>query len=163
MLVMRDAQAGAWDQVTAGMEESVATWRRLGDRLHLAFDLVWLAFAYGRLGRRAEARAAALESLSLFDEAENPTGIGISLIDLAFLATWEGRHEDALRLAGAYESLREGIGGPPGAIGGIMEGDPAAEARANLPDDAAQRAWEEGRALSVAEAVALARADEVIA
>jgi predicted ATPase/class 3 adenylate cyclase len=157
MLVMRDAQAGEWDRVVAGLEESVATWRRFGDRLHLAFDLVWLAFAYGRLGRRAEAWSTGVEALDLFREADNPTGIGITLIDLAFLATWEGRHQEALKLAGAHDSLRERIGGPPGAIGGLLEGDPAAEARAHLSEDVADKAWAGGRAMSVDEAVALAK------
>ena len=159
MLVMRDAQAGEWDRVIAGLEETAATWRRLGDRLHLAFDLVWLAFAYGRAGRREDARSAAIEALELFREADNATGIGIAFVDLAFLATWEGRHLDAIKLAGAYESLRQRIGGPPGAIGGLLEGDPAAEARAHLSEEVAQRAWEEGQALSVDEAVALARGE----
>lgn len=157
MLVMRDAQAGDWDRVISGVEETVATWRRVGDRLHLAFDLVWLAFAYGRVGRREEARSAALESLKLFRQAENPTGVGIALIDLAFLATWEGRHVDSIKLAAAYESLRLRVGGPPGAIGGILEGDPAVEARAHLTEDMAQRAWEEGLAMSLEEAVDLAQ------
>ena len=53
--------------------------------------------------------------------------------------------------------MRQRIGGPPGAIGGLLEGDPAAEARAHLSEDVAQRAWEEGQALTVDEAVALAR------
>jgi hypothetical protein len=159
MLVMQDAQAGEWDRVIANLEESVATWRRLGDRLHLAFDLVWLAFAYGRAGRLAEARSAALESLELFRVADNPTGIGIALVDLAFVATWEDRHLDAIKLAGAYEALRARIGGPPGAIGGLLEGEPADEARAHLPEDVAKRAWEEGLAMSVDQAVALARGE----
>jgi hypothetical protein len=159
MLVMRDAQAGRWPSVIASLEEVVAIWRGLGDRLQLAFDLVWLAFAYGREGRRADGRSTALEALELFREADNATGIGIALTDLAFLATWAGRHEDAIRLAGASDSLRERVGGPPGAIGGLLEGDPVAEARAHLSEDAAQRAWEEGRGMGVDEAVALARED----
>jgi hypothetical protein len=156
MLVMSDAQAGRWNRVIASLEEVAATWRLLGDRLHLAFNLVWLAFAYGRVGRREEARSAAMEALDLFREADNPTGIGIALVDLAFLATWEGRHVEAIKLAGAYESLRERIGGPPGAIGGLLEGDPAAEARAQLPDNVADQAWEEGLAMSLDDAVAMA-------
>ncbi len=92
MLVIRDAQAGDWASVLASLEEVVAIWRRVGDRLHLSFDLVWLAFAHGRLGHRGEARFAALEALELFREGDNRTGIGITLTDLAFLATWEGLH-----------------------------------------------------------------------
>jgi predicted ATPase len=157
MLVMPDAQAGNWGPVTERLEEVVAIWRRLGERLHLAFDLVWLAFAHGRVGHRREAWSAGLESLELFRDVDNHTGIGIAFTDLAFLATWEGRHEDAIRLAGASESLRERVGGPPGAIGGLLEGDPVAEARVHLSEDAAERAWGEGLTLSVNEAVALAR------
>jgi hypothetical protein len=157
MLVIRDAEAGDWGAVIASLEETTTIWRRVGDRLHLAFDLVWLAFAHGRMGHRDDARSAGLEALELFREVDNPTGIGITFVDLAFLATWEGRHEDAIRLAGASESLRERAGGPPGGFAGILEGDPAAEARAHISEDAAKRAWEEGLAMSVDEAVALAR------
>jgi predicted ATPase/class 3 adenylate cyclase len=157
MLVMQDAQAGNWRSVVDSLEEVVAIWRGLGDRLQLAFDLVWLAFALGRLGRREDARSAGLEALELFRAADNDTGIGIAFTDLAFLATWEGRHEDAIRLAGASQALKERVGGPPGAIGGLLEGDPVAEARAHLSGEAADRAWEEGLTMSVDEAVGLAR------
>jgi tetratricopeptide (TPR) repeat protein len=163
ILVIRDAMAGDWGRVIARIEEVVAIWRRLGDRLHLAFDLVWLAFAYGRMGRPEDARSVALEALELFRDVDNPTGIALAFLDLAFLATWEGRHEDAIRLAGASQSLRQRAGGgPPPGFAGMLEGDPAAEARAYLTEDAAQRAWEEGRAMSVEEAVAVAR-EEVTA
>ncbi len=157
MLVIRDAMAGDWDRVIARIEEVVAIWRRLGDRLHLAFDLVWLAFAYGRAGREGDAQSAALEALELFREVDNPTGIAIAFLDLAFLLTWAGRHGDALRLAGASESARERAGGGPmPGFAGLLEGDPAAEARAHLAEEAAARAWEEGRAMTVDEAAALA-------
>ncbi|TML00430.1 MAG: adenylate/guanylate cyclase domain-containing protein [Actinobacteria bacterium] len=159
MLVMQDAQAGRWTSVIDSLEEVTAIWRRVGDRLHLAFDLVWLAFAHGRGGHRAEARSAALEALELFREVDNLTGIGIVFTDLAFLANWEGRHQDAIRLAGASESLRRRVGGPPGAIGGLLEGDPVAEASAHLAEDEAKRAWQEGLAMSVDEAMALARSE----
>ena len=162
MLVIRDAQAGRWEAVLASLEEVVAIWRRLGDRLQLAFNLVWLAIAHGRLGHRDAGRAAALESLDLFLDADNQTGVGIALVDLAFLATWEGRHEEALRLAGAFDSVRERVGGPPGGFAGLLEGDPADEARAHLSEDAAQRAWDEGRAMSLDDAVRLARGESTI-
>jgi hypothetical protein len=66
----------------------------------------------------------------------------IALVDLAFLATWEGRPEDAVRLTAAFESVRASVGGPPGGFAALLEGDPAEEARANLSEDAAHRAWE---------------------
>jgi hypothetical protein len=158
LLVMPDAEAGDWARVSANLQEVVGIWRRLGDRLHLAFDLVWLGFADGRLGHRPEARAAALEALDLFREVDNATGVGISLLDLAFLAVWEGRNEDALTFAGAAQAVRTRVGGPPGAIGGLMAGDPAGDAREHLSPADADRAWAKGLAMSVDDAVAMAHA-----
>jgi tetratricopeptide (TPR) repeat protein len=158
MLVVRDAVAGAWDRVIARIEEAVAIWRRLGDRLNLAFCLVWLAFAEGRAGRRDDARATALEALGLFREAGNPTGVALALVDLAFLLTWEGRHSDAIRMAAVAQAQRESAGGgaTPG-FGGMLEGDPVADARAQLPAEVADRAWREGLGMPLETAVEVAR------
>ena len=158
MLVIRDAQASDWPSAIARLEEVVAIWRRLGDRLQLAFDLIWLAFACGRAGRPREARSAALEALGLFREAGNATGIGLAFRDLAFLAVWEGRPQEALKFVGAAESLRDRIGGgPPPGFGGMLEGDPGAEARAQLSEDEAERCWQQGRNMELEEALTLAR------
>ena len=160
MQVVPDAMAGAWDRVVATLEEVAAIWRRLGNRLDLAFNLIWLAFARGRAGRADDARATALEALELFREADNPTGAALAFLDLAFLFTWEGRHDDAIRMAGVGEALRRRAGGGPmPGFGGMLEGDPVADARAHLTEDAADRAWQEGLTLSVQEAVAIAKGD----
>jgi predicted ATPase/class 3 adenylate cyclase len=156
MLVISDAQARRWERVASSLEEVVAILRRLGDRLQLAFDLVWLGFAYGRLGRVEDARSAAIESLRLFQAGDNATGIGIALTDLAFLATWEGRHEDSIRLAAAAARLKERVGGPPGGFAGILEGDPVDEASSHLDGDAARRAWDEGSEMSLEATIRLA-------
>ena len=156
MLVIGDAQAGRWARVAACLEEAAAILRRRGDRLQLAFALVWLGFAYGRLGRAEDGRSAALESLRLFEAGDNATGIGIALSDLAFLATWEGRHEDAIRLAAAAARLKERVGGPPGGFAGILEGDPVDQASPHLDADAARRAWDEGSEMSLEETIRLA-------
>lgn len=67
------------------------------------------------------------------------------------------RHEDAIRLIAAAQSLRERIGGgaPINFLAGFM-GDPETEARAHLSQEAAQRAINEGRTMSVDAALALA-------
>jgi predicted ATPase/class 3 adenylate cyclase len=162
MLVVPDAMAGAWDRVVARLEEIAAIWRRLGDRLQLAFDLIWLAFAHGRAGRREAARSTALEALELFHEVDNATGIALAFLDLAFLLTWEGRHEDAIRMAGVSQSHRDRAGGgPTPGFGGMLEGDPVAEARVHLTEDAARQAWQEGLTMSLDEAVALTEGDAV--
>ena len=65
-------------------------------------------------------------------------------------------------MAGVSESVRERAGGGPfpgPGFGGIHEGDPVAEARRHLSEDAADQAWREGLGLSVSDAVTLARGD----
>jgi predicted ATPase/class 3 adenylate cyclase len=157
MSVIRDLAAGDWERPIARAEEAVAIWRRVGDRFRLGDGLVWLAVGYARVGRRADARAAIAEALELYRAVDSPTGITSVVLGLASLARWEGRYEDAVRLAGAAESLREQVGGraPSDFLAGVV-GDPEAEARARLPEDAARRAWEEGRAMSPETALALA-------
>jgi predicted ATPase/class 3 adenylate cyclase len=157
MLVIGDAQGGRWDQVVDRIEEVAGIWRRLGNRYHLANDLVWLAIGYARVGRKDEARRTALEALDLFRQGDSPTGISLALHCLAFLATWSGRHEEAIRLEGASESLDERAGAArTKGFAGLLEGDPVEEATPHVGEVAARRAREEGRAMTVEEAVALA-------
>jgi predicted ATPase/class 3 adenylate cyclase len=161
LLARRDASEGDWDPVIARAEEAVAIWRRRGERYDLAYDLIALADAYGRVGRGAEARSAALEALELFREVDNPTGITLALLGLSFVASWEGRFEEAIRLAGASARLLEQYGGgmPSSSLPFpfAFTGDPEAEPRAHLSDDVARRAREEGWTMTVDQAVALAR------
>jgi predicted ATPase/class 3 adenylate cyclase len=156
LLVIRDNQAGRWTDAAASLEEAVGIWRRLGDRLHLAFDLIWLSFVNGRLRRMDAAWPAGLESLRLFEAGHNTTGMGIAITNLSFLSAWDGHHEDAIRLAAVAARVKEEAGGPPGGFAGILEGDPAEEARLHLDADAADRAWDDGRAMPLDEAVVLA-------
>jgi non-specific serine/threonine protein kinase len=157
MLVIPDLVAGNWDPPIARAEETVATWGRLGDRLQLADALVWLAVVYARAGHLAEARSAVLEALRLFRGVDSPMGIVSVILGLAYLARWEQRYEDALRLVGTADSLGEQVGGraPLEFLAGFL-GDPEAEARAHLSQEAAQRALQEGRTMSVEAALALA-------
>jgi hypothetical protein len=150
MVVIRDLVAGRWDRPVARAEESVATWRRIGDRFHLGDGLVWLAVVHARAGRPADARPALREALDLFREVDSAMGVVSSILGLSYLARWEERYEAAVRLAGAAESLREQVGGraPLDFLAGFL-GDPEAEARARLPEDVARRGWDEGRSAGV--------------
>ena len=155
MIVIPDLVAGRWERPLAQAEEAVAAWRRAGDRLRLGDGLVWLAVVYARAGRPADARSAVVEALGVFRAVDSPMGIVSVVLGLSYLARWQDRYEDAVRLAGAAESLRERVGGraPLDFLSGFL-GDPEAEARAHLPEEAAQRAFREGRTMSADEALA---------
>jgi len=157
MIVIPDLVAGRWERPLAQAEEAVAAWRRAGDRLRLGDGLVWLAVVYARAGRPADARSAVVEALRVFREVDSPMGIVSVVLGLSYLARWGDRYEDAVKLAGAAESLRERVGGraPLDFLSGFL-GDPEAEARAHLPQEAARRAFQEGRAMSEEAALALA-------
>jgi tetratricopeptide (TPR) repeat protein len=151
MMPIRDLVAGRWDGPVTKAEEAVDTWRRTGERFRLGDGLVWLAVVYARAGRPADARAA----MALFDDADSPLGMLSVLLGLSYLARWEERYQDAVRLAGAADALRDQVGGraPLDFLAGFL-GDPEAEARAHLPPDVAQRAWREGRTSGVDAALA---------
>ena len=157
MIVIRDLAAGRWDLPMAKAEEAVATWRRAGARFDLGSGLVWTGVVYARAGRMADAKAAIGEALELFREADSPIGIVSVLQGQTYLARWEDRYEDAVRLAGAADALRDQLGGraPLDFLAGFL-GDPEAESRAHLPEATAARAFAEGRALSVDAALAMA-------
>jgi predicted ATPase/class 3 adenylate cyclase len=152
------AWQGDWSSFIAEAEAHVATWRRLGDVFELGNMLTMLGTGYAQVGRHAEARAAALEDLQLSIDADMKLGTAMGLLILGYLASWEGRDEDALRLAGASQTLlKEMGGGPPLDFLADVVGDPIADARSRLPTDVADRAWEEGGAMSMSEAIELAR------
>jgi predicted ATPase/class 3 adenylate cyclase len=157
MMVIGDLAAGRWDRPIARAEDAVATWRRTGDRLQLGDALVWMAVVFARAGHPDKARSAVREALGLFRAVDSPMGIVSVVLSLAYLARWEDRYEDALALLGTAESLREQVGGraPLEFLAGFL-GDPEAEARARLSEEAAERAFQQGRTMSVDEAVALA-------
>lgn len=157
-LTMLESMRGHWQSAVRRAEEQVEIYRRMGDPFHLADALTGLAIGYSQIGRWAEARATVLEALGMYLEARNPTGVANVVLNVAYLLAWEGRHEEAVRLGGAWETVRDAAGGgaPVDFLGALL-GDPLGEAKAALPDELARRAQEEGRALTWDEAVDLAR------
>jgi non-specific serine/threonine protein kinase len=114
-----------------------------------------MAQVHHLVGNDRAAQSDAEESLVLFREADNPSGVAAGLQTLGALATFAGRFERAIRLAGAASSITESIGGgaPPELL---AVADPREGARSALSEDAIEKAWEEGRAMSLDEAVAYA-------
>jgi predicted ATPase/class 3 adenylate cyclase len=140
----------------ARAEESLAMHRQIGDR----FGTTDALHVMGRIaladGDLSTAGPCFLEALANDEEVGNQTGMGIVLDNLAAMATAEGRHLRAVRLGGASEAIKEAAGGhaPPPFID---LPDPRDAARETLGDDAIAAAWEEGRAMTLDQALAFAR------
>ncbi|MGH2656534.1 MAG: AAA family ATPase [Actinomycetota bacterium] len=140
----------------ARAEESLRLHRRAGDLFGATDALHTLgrtAFAQGDL---ATAAASFLEALDNDEQVGNRTGMAIVIDNLAAKAGAEGRHLRALRLGGASEAIKEAAGGhaPPPFID---LPDPLEAAREVLGEAVVAAAWEEGRAMTLEQAVALAR------
>jgi ATP/maltotriose-dependent transcriptional regulator MalT len=134
------------------------------DALHefRSYDQPWLiGYALASLGKIARAqgdyaRATALytESLTLrWDRVGDKVGIAGSLRGLASIAALTGYSARAARLYGAAEAVREAIGAPIPRHHSPTE-RAIAKARAALGEADFAVAWNEGRGLALADAVA---------
>jgi DNA-binding CsgD family transcriptional regulator len=99
------------------------------------------------------------ESLAVWSDTEDATSIAICLEAIAGTLCGLGRPWDAARLLGAAEALREQISYPVprGALPTYRQTVSGIQERLSMLQFAT--AWLEGRALSPAEAIALARED----
>ena len=137
-------------------EESATIRRRIGDRAGLGNPLHNLGdLAYG-LGNHAAAREYWLESLAIFRELGDRWSIAYLLEDLAALTASTSGIDEAARLWGAAEMLREQIGAP-------LPTDELDEylalvsaARERLGETAFRIAWTDGRAMTMERAIDLA-------
>jgi non-specific serine/threonine protein kinase len=127
----------------------------VGNLFSTAESLAGLGSFYLRFGDSGAAAAAQREALSIFVEVGNPTGIATALEEMAMVETMEGRHERALLLAGAASALKNDVGGGPPAE--LMRSEEVLdESRRSLDPEAADAAWNEGAAMGVDKAIALA-------
>jgi len=140
----------------ARVEESLRMHREIGDR----FGVTDALHVLGRIaladGDLTTAGTSFLEALANDEQVGNRTGMGIVLDNLAAKASAEGQHLRAVRLGGASEAIKEAAGGhaPPPFID---LPDPREAARDELGDAAVAAAWDEGRAMTLEQAIAYSR------
>ena len=136
------------------LDEAIALFRELDD----AFDLGWALHTRGCVAVHAKdletARAAFNEGMHIFSQATDRSGIVILLDDLAELARANGERERALRLKGAFTALKRATGVELAAVIVQLEGRMVADTRPSGEADA--RAWEQGQAMDIDQAVAYA-------
>ncbi len=136
------------------LDDAIGIFRQLNE----PFDLGWALHTRGvtalALGDRPAARAAFEEGMRIFARATDSSGIVILLDDLAELALAGGDMELALRLKGAFTALKKATGVELGAVIMQLENRMVADKRPS--DEAAARAWAEGQAMDMDQAVAYA-------
>jgi hypothetical protein len=137
-------------------EEALAIHREVGDLFGLIGSLYIVGRAAAELHDLEAARALFMETLAIEEAFGERTGLALSLDNLADLEISEGDAMRAMRLAGASEVIKEGVGGqaPPDLI---TLPDLRELAHPLLSDREIEAAWREGRRMSLEEAIAYAR------
>jgi tetratricopeptide (TPR) repeat protein len=137
--------------------DAVEAWRPLNDKFGLGWALHTFGLSQLRLGDLEGARRSWTEMLEIFAAAGDVSGIGTALSNFRFAAAEDGDPERALRLAAASAAIVQRTGVDLATIIAENEGRSDRE-RGMIDEAAAARAWEEGTAMSVPEAIAYALA-----
>jgi tetratricopeptide (TPR) repeat protein len=150
--------AGDLDGSRAYGEQCLAGTRALGVRWYESQVLRTLALTSMLQGRYQQAEDELLECLDVALELGDLAGVAVDLDRLGQAAVALGRPERAVVVAGAADRLRESVGGGLTVESGRWETEhPRDAARRFLTDTQIDRAWAQGRAMSLEDAVAHAR------
>jgi predicted ATPase len=148
-------QLGDPERSRALHEDVLQQARAQSDEVVVAVQLFQLAtFAFDE-GRVQDALGMQKESLRINRDHSRPGGIVENLCHFANYLAAEGRAEMAARLLSRAEALTEEIGGVPSWVAELNH-KTLKTIHTELDETALAQAWEQGRALSVDEAVALA-------
>ncbi len=146
----------------AQVEESLAIGRELKDKDGIASSLQNLGVVAQLQGDFIRARAFFKESLATRRELSDRLGIARALEGLATVVADLGDSPRAARIWGAAERLRDEIGTPLSPADRPRYDQRIATARAALANDANfDRAWQDGRALKLVQALELALEEAV--
>ena len=154
-LVFQLFHAGSYEEARELQEANVARFRETGEAYRLANGLSLLAGVLLRLGAYPEARARQAEAIRLFNHAGDMQALVRILIVAAAIAVGQGELERAAKLRGAADRLKEPLGEIALPMSTLSLEDPAIATREGLGDEAYERAYQEGRALTTDEAIAL--------
>jgi tetratricopeptide (TPR) repeat protein len=139
------------------IQRAIAIHRQLGDRLLTGENLMGLAGLQLLMGEEKAAREQIREAARILLEPHSPLMLATALSALSFLASYEGDHERAAKLLGAWTRIKdEGGGVPPPFLAAHFFGDPEGHARRTLGDEAYKRARADGYSMTPDQARAYA-------
>ncbi len=144
------------------LEESLAISRQLGEKQFIALAVSNLGVIGLRQGDYTVARSLFRESLTLDRDLGDKRSIGAELEEFGLLAAALGRPQRAARLLGAAEALREAIGSPlTTPTRALVDYDRyLAAARAALTPESFAASWNEGRSMTLDQAIEYALRDD---
>jgi DNA-binding CsgD family transcriptional regulator/tetratricopeptide (TPR) repeat protein len=155
-LAMAVLEQSDYERARALCEESLAIRQRLGEKGGSAHTLAILGCIALEQGDDAQALIHYQASLALRQETGEQEGIATALEGLASVAVVQGQARSAAQLFGAADTLRTAINVP------LLSNDRSrherriAAVRSKLNTAAFEEAWEQGRAMQMKEAIAVA-------
>jgi non-specific serine/threonine protein kinase len=151
-------EQGDYPTARALYEESLAIHREVGNRHGIGMSLNCIGTLARYQGDFRAARELYLQGLTILRDAGDLGAIADSLEGLACVGIPLRGSRDSARAWGGAERLRERIGAPLAPSERPRHEGQVAAARAALGDDAAfDRAWQEGRAMTLEQVIACVR------
>ncbi len=147
-----------YERATPAVEESLELFKTQGNDAGTGFSLLLLGQVAYHGGDYGRATMLFKESLVLRSKLENKQSVAQCLLGLAEVACALDRADHAARLLGAAQSLLEAAGARISAADQARFERDLARARAQLGEAAWEKAWNEGRAMTIEQAAAYALA-----
>lgn len=134
-------------------EESHALQREIRDKNGIAWSLSNLANVFNIQGDHRTAHTFYERSLAVHRELGNKSGIAVSLAGFGEVATFLGQPQRGVELLGASHALQQTIGAVLDPEDLIPYRRALASARAALSEEEFERAWQDGSAMSMEQAI----------
>ena len=146
-----------YSDATTALDEAIRLFRQQREIFSLAWALHTRAISAIKMQEPAVAQRFLSEGLQIFSDASDFSGIAVLLDDASSVANATGDVPRAFRLAGASAALQASSGAELAALVNVEEGRDWREA---LTTEEQKRAWAEGLAMTVQQAVAYALTPE---
>ena len=150
------AMQGNYAEARSQFETCIPLFTELQDRHRLAMVRSELAHLERRQGHFAQAKPLYRETIQEWQKLGHRAAIAHQLESFAFIAKAQEETERAARLFGAAEILREQISIPMMPTEHLEYDREVNDLRANMDQAAFAKAWAEGRAMTMEQAIAVA-------
>jgi predicted ATPase/class 3 adenylate cyclase len=154
------ARQGNYAEARSQFEASIPVFRELRDRHRVNMAYSEISHIERRQGYFAQAKTFYKETIQEWQSLGHRAAIAHELECIAIIAKAQEEDQRAARLFGAAEILRENNNMPMTPLERIEYEREVNDLRANMEEAAFARAWEEGRAMSMEQAIALAIENE---
>jgi predicted ATPase/transcriptional regulator with XRE-family HTH domain len=152
--------SGEIDGARSNFQDAVKTYRDVGDRSFAARARQQLGYLELQDGHDRQARSLFQAALETYRELDDPWGLAEALEGFSALSAANGIADRAARLAGAAETFREAFGARPLPTDRVTLEHHLGPVRASTPEEVWVRAWNEGRSMTLEQALSLAAQEE---